>query len=72
MATLKNPLNADQVNIEDLAEREAFYEALIAHGAPLVREERMKAFRDGLIDEQGYVIDRERLSDVDAKLSVEQ
>jgi hypothetical protein len=32
----------------------------------------MQAFRAGLIDEQGRVIDRSRVTDVDAKLSVEQ
>ena len=72
MAALKNPLDVDRINIDDPAERQAFYEALIAHGAPLVREERMLAFRAGLIDEQGRVVDRSRLTDVDAKLSVEQ
>lgn len=72
MAALKNPLDADGINIDDPAERQAFYEALIAHGAPLVREERMLAFRAGFIDEQGRVLDRSRLTDVDAKLSVEQ
>lgn len=72
MAALKNPLDVDRINIDDPAERQAFYEALIAHGAPLVREERMLAFRAGLIDEQGRVVDRSRVTDVDAKLSVEQ
>lgn len=72
MAALKNPLDVDRINIDDPAERQAFYEALIHHGAPLVREERMQAFGGGLIDEQGHVIDRSRLADVDAKLSVEQ
>ena len=69
---MKNPLDIDRINIDDPVERKAFYEALIAHSAPLVREERMKAFRAGLIDEQGHVIDRSRLTKVDAKLSVEQ
>jgi hypothetical protein len=72
MAAVKNPLDIDRINIDDPAERKAFYEALIAHSAPLVCEERMKAFRAGLIDDQGHVIDRSRLTDVDAKLSVEQ
>jgi hypothetical protein len=72
MAVLKNPLDVERIDIDDSAERQAFYEALIAHGAPLVREERMKAFCAKLIDEQGHVIDRSRLGDVDAKLSVEQ
>ena len=72
MAAQKNPLDVDRINIDDPAERQAFYEALITHGAPLVREERMQAFRAGLIDEKGRVIDRSRLTDVDAKLSVEQ
>jgi hypothetical protein len=72
MAALKNPLDVDRINIDDPSERQAFYEALIAHGAPLVREERMQAFRAGLIDEQGRVVDRSRVTDVDAKLSVEQ
>ena len=72
MAALKNPLDVDRINIDDPAERQAFYDALIARGAPLVREERMQAFRAGLIDEQGHVIDRSRLTDVDAKLTVEQ
>ena len=72
MGALKNPLDVDRINIDDPAERQAFYEALIAHGAPLVREERMQAFRAGLIDEQGRVVDRSRVTDVDAKLCVEQ
>jgi hypothetical protein len=72
MPALQNPLDADQVNLDDPAERLAFYEALVAHGAPLVREQRVAAFRAGLIDEQGYVIDRSRLTDVDEALSVDQ
>ena len=30
MAALKNPLDVDRINIDDPAERQAFYEALIA------------------------------------------
>lgn len=72
MSPVKNPLNVDHINLDDPAERKAFYDALIAYGAPLVREQRMKAFEAGLIDEHGYVIDRARLTAVDAELTVEQ
>ena len=72
MAALKNPLDIDRINLDDPAKRLAFYRALIAHGAPLVREQRMKAFRASLIDEEGHVIDRSTLADVDARLTVEQ
>ena len=71
MEAVKNPLGVDHINLDDPAERKTFYDALIAHGAPLVREQRMKAFQAGLIDEQGYVIDRTRLTAVDAELTVE-
>ena len=72
MATLTNPLDPCRIDIEDSAKRQAFYEALIGHGAPLARQERMQAFRARLIDEEGHVVDRSRLTDVGAKLSVEQ
>ena len=49
----KNPLDVNTVNLDDLADRNAFYGALIADGAPLVREERMQAFEAGLIDARG-------------------
>ena len=68
----KNPLDVNAVNLDDTAERNAFYDALIADGAPLVREERMKAFQAGLIDERGYVIDRKRIESVSVELGVEQ
>ena len=68
----KNPLDINTVNLDDRAGRNALYEALIADGAPLVREERMQAFQAGLIDERGYVIDRKRIEGVSAELSVEQ
>ena len=68
----KNPLDLNTVNLDDTADRHAFYEALIAIGAPRVREERMQAFQAGLIDEQGYVIDRKRIESVAAELSTEQ
>jgi hypothetical protein len=68
----KNPLDVNTVDLDDLADRNAFYGALIADGAPLVREERMQAFQAGLIDEQGYVIDRKQIESVSAELSVEQ
>ena len=68
----KNPLNINTVDVDDRAGRNALYEALIADGAPLVREERMQAFQAGLIDELGYVIDRKRIEGVSAELSVEQ
>jgi hypothetical protein len=68
----KNPLDVNTVNLDDTADRNAFYGALIADGAPLVREERMRAFRVGLIDDRGFVIDRKRIESVAAELSVEQ
>jgi hypothetical protein len=68
----KNPLDVNTVNLDDTADRKAFYDALIADGAPIVREERMQAFQAGLIDERGYVIDRKRIESVSAELSVEQ
>jgi len=68
----KNPLDVNTVNLDDLADRNAFYDALIADGAPLVREERTQAFQAGLIDARGYVIDRKRIESVSAELSVEQ
>ena len=49
----KNPLDINTVNLDDLADRNAFYCALIADGAPLVREERIQAFQAGLIDARG-------------------
>jgi hypothetical protein len=69
---VKNPLDANTVNLDDTADRNAFYEALIADSAPLVREERMRAFQAGLIDSRGYIIDRKRIESVAAELSVEQ
>ena len=68
----KIPLDVNTVNLDNTADRNAFYDALIADGAPLVREERMQAFQAGLIDERGYVIDRKRIESVSAELSVEQ
>jgi len=68
----KNPLDINTVNLDDTADRNAFYDALIADGAPLVREERMQAFQADLIDARGYVIDRKRMENVSAELSVEQ
>jgi len=68
----KNPLDINTVNLDDLADRNAFYCALIADGAPLVREERIQAFQAGLIDARGHVIDRKRIESVSAELSVEQ
>ena len=70
--TSKNPLNVDTVKLDDTAARKAFYDTLIADGAPFVREERMKAFQAGLIDARGHVIDRKRIESVPAELSVEQ
>jgi hypothetical protein len=72
MAAPKNPFDVGRINIDDPAESQAFYEALIAHGARLDGEERMQAFRAGLIDEQGRVVDHSRVTDVDTKLSLEQ
>jgi len=68
----KNPLDLNSADLDDLTDRNAFYDALIADSAPLVREERMQAFQAGLIDERGYVIDRKRIESVSAELSVEQ
>jgi len=68
----KNPLDVNTVNLDDIAARNAFYDALVADGAPLVREKRMQAFQAGLIDARGYVIDRKRIERVSAELSVEQ
>jgi hypothetical protein len=68
----KNPLDLNSANLDDLTDRNAFYDALIADGAPLVREERMQAFQAGLIDAGGYVKDRKRIESVSAELSVEQ
>jgi hypothetical protein len=68
----KNPLDFNTVNLDDTAVRNAFYDALIADGAPIVREERIKAFQAGLIDAGGYVKDRKRIESVSAELSVEQ
>ena len=56
MVEPKNPLEAERMDIDDPAERQAFYDALIAQGALLVREERMRAVREGLIDEQGRAV----------------
>ena len=53
----KNPLDVNTVNLGDKADRNAFYDALISDGAPLVRKDRMQAFQAGLIDALGYVMD---------------
>ena len=68
----RNPLDVNTVNLDDTADRNAFYDALIADGDRLVREECMQAFRAGLIGDLGYVIDRKRVESVAAELSVEQ
>lgn len=72
MPALKSPIDAERMDMDDPVERLAFYEALIAHGATLVREERMKARQAGLLDDEGRVKDRSLLSEVNPTLSVEQ
>lgn len=56
MVTLKNAPDIDRITTDNPAGRQAFYEELTAHGAPLVREERMLAFPAGLIGERGKAV----------------
>jgi hypothetical protein len=73
MEVLENPVpDSEQTNFDDAAERRDFFDALIARSAEKVRAQRMKAFEDGLIDEEGYVIDRSLITSVDPRLDVEQ
>ena len=40
----KNPLDVNTVNLDDTADRNTFYDALIADADPLVHEEPCKPF----------------------------
>ncbi len=53
MATTKDPLNADTLNLDDAEERMAFYRALNASGRDAVGE-RLRRLRDrGILDANG-------------------
>lgn len=72
MPITSKPLNIDRVNLHDREEREAFFNAWIDQGTAEVVEQRTEAYRAGLIDEHGHVVNRDAQAEVDERLTVEQ